>query len=518
MFYRFIGFFALLLLSSCAQVGVLSGGDKDDAPPRVKTMTPENKGTQFKDKEIIIEFDEFVKLNNPTQSITVIPPDFKVNATSKGKTVTLNWTEDLQPSTTYSIFLNKTIQDITEANDSIMQLVFSTGDFIDSLTYSVAVVDARTSQPIKSVIIGLFSTEDTLKPSYFSESDTRGLAQFNFVKEGTYFLRAFVDENKDLKISKAEKMGFKKEPINLLTSIVDSIPMSIFQPIVQEKITNFSFIAPGLFTLAANRPISNAKVIVNEVDVTENVSILKTDSIQFTLPEELLRESSSFSVQLSSANFSDSAKLRITEAAKSQELKISLLNNGDASNGDNFEITASGAIGGIDKSKFIVTNPKDSTVHSDFDWSIKGNQLFINFPESYGDEIGLELLEGAISSGQKSTNKAMKYGLKRISDNQLGIINLDASKFEGPILIEVHSGGKIIQELRPAIDKKLQLKQLKPGDYTFKVIADTNDNGYWDTGDFQKGLQPEEVFQFSEPTKVRANWEINVELIPKELK
>ena len=62
------------------------------------------------------------------------------------KTVTLTWEDTLENNTTYSIYLNETVQDITESNDSLMVFVFSTGDYIDSLSYQVKVIDAFTSQ------------------------------------------------------------------------------------------------------------------------------------------------------------------------------------------------------------------------------------------------------------------------------------------------------------------------------------------------------------------------------------
>jgi hypothetical protein len=44
------------------------------------------------------------------------------------------------------------------------------------------------------------------------------------------------------------------------------------------------------------------------------------------------------------------------------------------------------------------------------------------------------------------------------------------------------------------------------------VIDDKNNNGRWDTGDLKESIQPEQVYLFSTPSKVRANWEIEVEL------
>jgi hypothetical protein len=513
-----IGFFFVALLTSCAQIGTIDGGEEDFSPPQINSMTPPNRSIQFNGGELLIEFDEFIKLNNPTQTITVIPPDFKVNASVKGKTVKLTWTEDLHPETTYSIFLNKTIQDITETNDSIMQLVFSTGEFLDSMSYSVAIIDAKTAQPIKSAIVGLFSTEDSLKPSYFAESDAKGMADFSFVKQGTYFLRTFIDENKDLKISLGEKIGFKTIPISLDSSIIDSIPMILYDPIVRKKITGFNFLSPGLFSIAANTPLADATMSVNGVRILdEDIRNISKDSLLITLPPKMLAESASFSLEVATSIFSDSSKVRITDASKGKELFVTLLNNGKSAIGNYFEFSISDKISGIDTSKFIVRKASDSTRLYGFDFILKFNQLFIDFPTSQEKELILNIEAAGIYGFQGTSNKQASFQLKKIPENQFGTINLDASKFEGAVIIEMYVGQKFLKSIEFDTLKIKQIKHLFPGEYSFKVILDGNKNEYWDTGDFEKRLQPEKIIQFSEPTKVRANWEINVELVPTPL-
>jgi hypothetical protein len=49
---------------------------------------------------------------------------------------------------------------------------------------------------------------------------------------------------------------------------------------------------------------------------------------------------------------------------------------------------------------------------------------------------------------------------------------------------------------------------LKPGKFRAKLIIDKNANGKWDTGNFNKNIQPEPVFYFSKILEVKSNWEL----------
>ena len=65
---------AFLLVSSCAQVRTPSGGDRDEIPPKVIASYPQSMTTSFHGSQIIIEFDEYVQLDNPREQILISPP------------------------------------------------------------------------------------------------------------------------------------------------------------------------------------------------------------------------------------------------------------------------------------------------------------------------------------------------------------------------------------------------------------------------------------------------------------
>ena len=142
-----IVFIPFLLLLSCAQVGEISGGEKDDIAPKPiegKTI-PANESTHFKGKSVKITFDEYVQLNNPQQTVLFVPNHATPKTVLTKKTVQISWEETLEENTTYVIYLNRTVKDLSENNDSLMYYVFSTGETLDSLHYSVRAVDAWTN-------------------------------------------------------------------------------------------------------------------------------------------------------------------------------------------------------------------------------------------------------------------------------------------------------------------------------------------------------------------------------------
>lgn len=60
---------------------------------------------------------------------------------------------------------------------------------------------------------------------------------------------------------------------------------------------------------------------------------------------------------------------------------------------------------------------------------------------------------------------------------------------------------------------------IKPATYYLRLFIDGNNNGKWDTGDFAKGVQPEQVFYYNRPMEMRAlfeytqdDWDITMSL------
>ena len=130
-------FLLILLFSSCADISILSGGDKDINSPKIIKSIPLFGTTNFNSKEISFTFNEYIKLNNPNQNITISPNSSKIFSKAYGNKLSIQITDTLEENTTYQLRFNNAIQDITEGNDSLINYVFSTGENLDSLSHTV---------------------------------------------------------------------------------------------------------------------------------------------------------------------------------------------------------------------------------------------------------------------------------------------------------------------------------------------------------------------------------------------
>lgn len=55
---------------------------------------------------------------------------------------------------------------------------------------------------------------------------------------------------------------------------------------------------------------------------------------------------------------------------------------------------------------------------------------------------------------------------------------------------------------------RVDFENIPPQQCFLRLILDTNDNGMWDTGNYAKHLQPEEVYYYPKRLKMRKNWDM----------
>lgn len=87
------------LLTSCAQIGTISGGEQDFYAPKpdMEHASPPNKSVSFSDKQIVIPFDEYFTIQNPGTSIRMVPPHATIRSSFKGKNSSYNGTRSYNP-------------------------------------------------------------------------------------------------------------------------------------------------------------------------------------------------------------------------------------------------------------------------------------------------------------------------------------------------------------------------------------------------------------------------------------
>ena len=227
------------MVTSCARMGSPDGGWYDETPPKVVSALPEDYGTGVHSQKIFINFNEYIKLDNPTEKVVVSPPQLEQpEIKAQGKRIVVALKDSLMPNTTYTIDFSDAISDFTEDNPmGNYAYTFSTGDHIDTLQVSGTVVESENLEPIKGILVGLYAindavnattgqplNDDTFKAtdSLFvkqkflrvGRTDSRGRFVIKGVAPGSYRVYALQDMDGNYAYTqKAEKMAFNHDII-----------------------------------------------------------------------------------------------------------------------------------------------------------------------------------------------------------------------------------------------------------------------------------------------------------------
>lgn len=513
--------FLLALLSGCAQVGTVSGGERDVAAPKpvLEEMEPSNATTNYSGNTFVIPFDEYFQLNNPAQTIRMVPPHATVSAEMQKKTLYLFWEETLEANTTYAIYLNGTVKDLNEGNDTTLQLVFSTGSMLDTTSYTAVVVDAFTGEPKDDITVALFDPNtDRLKSLARSEN---GIAKLNYLSPGTYKLIAFEDENLDLEVQPEERVGFPEGGlISIDSNYFDSIPIRTYEPFPKQRYKVKSFIPPGTFELETTAPIRYYGL--NSAKINGNPSVYftnKTEDIYYLVSPDTLGGSSAeivISHATDTTDVTDTLTYRFRNKERQKPINIRAKHSGNIAPKQRLQYELYGQPQSVTQDSIEIFNLNDSTWVTDFDVTLDLHDVYLAFDPSLSGELEIKFKKNAIETIFGFTQAFQeKVTLKKESD--YGILNIDVSRYTAPIVVEILEKGKVKKRLKIEDPSQLiRLDLLDPATYTFRIIRDENGNGIWDLGSLETLRQPEQVDTYSKATKVRANWEVEVTLNPSE--
>ena len=215
--------FNLLLLTifSCARMGSPDGGWYDETPPKILGTSPANGSDDVNSKKVTILFNEFVKLDNPTEKVVVSPPQLEAPEVKvSGKRITVALQDTLKPNTTYTIDFSDAITDNNEGNPlGNYTYSFSTGNRIDTMEVAGYVLEAQNLEPIKGILVGLYNNlNDTVfqhEPMMrIARTDGNGHFVIKGVAKGDYRIYALQDMDGNYKFNQAsEKIAFTPEII-----------------------------------------------------------------------------------------------------------------------------------------------------------------------------------------------------------------------------------------------------------------------------------------------------------------
>jgi len=111
-----------------------------------------------------------------------------------------------------------------------------------------------------------------------------------------------------------------------------------------------------------------------------------------------------------------------------------------------------------------------------------------------------------------STNDTIfhKNNTTKIEDYGKLFLTVKRKNYQKNYIIELLNNKKErVRRIKNNSENIYTMEYLPPGEYQIRIIKDANGNGKWDTGNYLKKIQPEEVEYLKESINVRANWEFN---------
>ncbi len=272
-FNWFIPLLFIWVAYGCANVVSPTGGPRDEDPPEVIRSTPPNGATNFEGGQVRIFFNEFVRLHEIRQQMLISPPmESLPEVRIRGRSIVFEIEEDLLPETTYNFFFGDAIRDITEGNAiPNFQFVFSTGDFVDSLSLQGQVKNAFKLEPEEGVFVMMYrniydSVPYLERPVYLAKTDKEGFFTINNMADGEYLMFALRDNN----------FNFKYDLPDEYIAFLDSLVSPIYFEEVPETETDTVAGSPATETATAAETIEFARTEGEEVLQRDTLSALES--------------------------------------------------------------------------------------------------------------------------------------------------------------------------------------------------------------------------------------------------
>ncbi len=529
-FHLFIGIFWLATFASgCASMQSPTGGPKDSIPPGIINEVPKNLTKNFTAKKVEIEFNEFIKLNNEYTEISIspamdIPPAFKV----KKENLEIEFKQNLEANTTYSINFGKAIADVNESNIlKNYSYVFSTGNEIDSLSISGRVINSLTKEKLKDVTVFILPlTQDSLfgkkKASVFNITDTAGTFKLSNLRENTYKLYALLEQGGDrIYNGQNEEIGFLRNPIKL-SKDTSGILIQVFKeyPTIF-MVKDRRIEGDGRINLTFNRPITEPTI-----SIIEPLGINQSKTVEFSLTRD------SATVWLPELSF-DSIDVVVNSAGKAldtvtlrrnkRDVYVKSLITSDNLSGSKIRpgseliLKFSSPIQSYQETQItlledsipakgyqIVKDPNSSRIYS------------IKYPWKTKKQYILKLAENAFTDVLNTKSKVYSKKFEMDIDDNYGSISINISVPDTTktYLVQwLNERKDILKQNQIKKNTLLNYIRYPTAKYLIRIIYDDNANGEWDTGNVKEGRQPEKTWNFDKTISLRPNWDLEENVI-----
>ncbi|MFN2456562.1 MAG: Ig-like domain-containing protein [Chitinophagaceae bacterium] len=444
----------ILVQTGCANIVPPSGGPRDSLPPVLVKADPPDSTVNFRGNRIILQFDEYVDLQDVPANLVVSPtPQVNPQIDVRLRTITIRLRDSLEQNTTYTINFGNAIRDYNESNIlKDFDYTFSTGPALDSFQIQGKVIIAETGGIDSTLIVMLHrNLEDSAvvnqKPRYVARLDRQGNYTFRNLPSGTFALYALGDAGGSRRyLNKNQFFAFNNFPLTI----------------------NKSMVAPDLFAYKeadTRTPPAGTRAVVSTdkrlrftTNLVSNQQSLLSDFI-ITFEQPL--------------RFLDTNKISLTSDSTFNPLLASLT---------------------------LDSGSKRLTVRSQWRENTRYNLIMgKDFAE---DTLGRRLLK--TDTLFFTTRKRTDYG-----DITIRLRNINAA--ENSVLQFIQNNAVVFTA--PLNNGTYTQQLFQTGEYELRILYDRNKNGKWDPGQFfGNKIQPEIVLPIQRRISIRPNADNDFEI------
>ena len=402
---------------------------------------------------------------------------------------------------------------------------------MDDLYISGTIADALGNEKSnegkeKNLVVGLYQVKDTMnyrqKPYYIAKADADGYFELNYLTPGKYRIIGFDDENTNSIYDMGkENIDFQKEEINLQTSI-SGLKLKSFPSKKILKYKEMTIATGGVLMAFDGNP---EKVIVKKVgDKPADYTVThrpKSDSVRiwFDAAKENIGATISENLKFSydTGSKQDTVSVFYKKPAKDEMTIANPFSNKLAPAAD-FRFSSNHIINKIQPENWKL---ESDSISQDFTARISeldSTQVVIKSNFITGKKYKLTVPKSTLSSFFNRSSESVRFDFEVSKPEEFGsfaahLKNSPSQKFWIQLLNEKNE---------PAYQQYTNLAEikfinLKPGSYKLRILVDNNENGVWDSSDFEKEVLAEDSYLFKKvgekeimsKINIRPMWEIN---------
>ncbi len=533
-----------LLLPSCASQSPLSGGDRDNEPPKLIKANPPHQATSIYPKQLDFEFNEFIQLRSLNQKLLISPPlKYPVQIKIKPKGFSLIIQDTLIDQTTYQFYFADAIVDLNEGNPlNNFTYVFSTGNQIDSISIKGQILDAISLKAESQFTVCLYSdTSDSVvfkkNPSYITRTNSDGFFTFNFVKEGLYKVVAFSDKNNNYRFDpNTEKIAYLDTLIDIKQHC-DSIYLYSFlehriKPFIKKTERKVPYKATIIFNIALEEA---PKIEHSTASIYQKILSKNNDTLELFFADSIQFQKDSIFVDITYLRYDSLLRKSYVKETKALVLETSKAKHIET-NRTRYYLPIRNNTLISSKSLLYIRffEPTLLTNHHISLWLHIRDSMYQQIPITVESDstnplqysINCSLLDGKKYRLILDFSNLRSYYYKHYSSDTIEFSTYERENY-GMLKLSYQLPDENSSYLFELLNDKNQvlyswinessrqkiIEYLLPGNYSIRCIRDDNRNGKWDNGFYILKRQPEKVYTYPETLQLRANWDMEIKWV-----